>query len=185
MANIIQEQKTKTEPAPTPVARSHLRPHFRLRTLLLAPLLVTILLFVIFPKLITGDFVDATVASIRESGSSLTIEFDVWSSSRTSFGTELSYGPFSSSGFSSRRIPQWGRLLSTWPEHYLVTINLGVNRKKLPTDMTSTLSLVKLGEREFFHIDVDHPVIVAAGKSNDGQQGKCTFKVSGGSRLGL
>jgi hypothetical protein len=67
----------------------------------------------------------------------------------------------------------------------IVRINLGLNRKKLPTDMTSAMGLIKVGEREALHIDVDHPVVVSAGKNVDGQEGNCSFKVSRGSRLGL
>jgi len=185
MADVIDDQEVKTEPAPTAQNRARVRPQFRLKTLLLAPILVIALLFVIFPKLISGDVVDATVVSIKESGDSLVIEFDVWASSHTSFGTESSYGPFTSFGMSSERRASSGRLLSTWPEHYLCRINIGVNRKKLPTDMKSALSLVKVNEGERVHISVDQPVIVAIGKNIAGQEGKCTFKVQKGSRLGL
>jgi hypothetical protein len=65
--------------APSPRERQHQgrawpRARFRLRTLLLLPLVVAALLLIAFPKLRTGDYVEATVVSIEDKNGTLNIE---------------------------------------------------------------------------------------------------------------
>jgi hypothetical protein len=181
----IQSRRIDCQPELLAKRRRWLRPHFPLKALLFAPIVVTMLLFIAVPKLLTGDFVEITVTSIKEDGRGFLIEMDAWVSSGTGFGIDTDYGPFSQMGITNKRLRHWTRLISTWPEHYLVTIDLRVNRDKLPKAMGDPISMVRVTEGESVRGKVGEPIAVAFGKSVDGEQGKCVLEVSRGSRLGL
>jgi hypothetical protein len=161
------------------------RVRFRLWALLLAPAIVAMLLLVIFPKLLTGDFVEGKVVSIEESGSGFVIKLDVWTSSQTGWGTSLQYGPFSSLGTSSEPLPHWSHFIPTWPRHELITINLGLNRDKLSLIVSNPIDAILIKQGDTFLARPIHRVPIATAKTVDGKRGECVLKVSRGSRLGI
>jgi hypothetical protein len=161
------------------------RVRFQVRTLLIAPIVLAALLLVAFPKLVSGDFVEATITSVEDYGSGIVIKMDAWQSSQTGWGASLNYGPFFGVGISSERIHHCSDFIPTWPKHELITINLSFNSSKLPKRANNRMDVVRVGEHEVLRIDVHQPATIAQATSLTGEQGKCTFEVSLGDRLGL
>jgi hypothetical protein len=166
-----------------PVHATH-RLRFRLRTLLFAPLVVAILLAVIFPKLMTGDFVQLTVVSIKNYDSRIVIELESVSSSDTSWGIPMSHIPFSSISVGSEPRPHWTDFMGTWPKRELITINLALKRTKMPGNVDDPMELINVKRGETYRVTPSNSLIIAKTRSAARQQRECVIEVDYGNRFG-
>jgi len=169
---------------PDQATRRWPRVRFRLRTLLLLPVVVAALLLVAFPKLITGDFVKFRVASIDESHGSVTIEMDARVSSGTGWGAtnELNGGGL---GVSGRSQSHWTHFIPTWPRHKTIIVNIRFNIDRLPPDTDILGDVLVIQRGTSYHVTPGQRFDLARTQNVDGERGSCWFEVSRGSRLGL
>jgi hypothetical protein len=152
-----------------------LRLRFRLRTLLLLPVVAAALLLVAFPKLLTGDFVEATVVSIEENADRVRIQLDARISSGTLWrATIFPKGAFGGLGVSGNSQPHWTRLIPTWPKHETLLLNLRRRDKSLAAASDPMLTI---RQGETYRVTPRQPLDVA--------RDSCQMKVPRGSRLGL
>jgi len=160
------------------------RVRFGMRTLLLLPLIVTVLLLVLFPKLMTGDFVQATVVSVENTGNGFAITLDAHVSSSTGYGETLSFGPFNSLGTSGHTLRHWTSIIPTWPRHELIVVNLGLREDALPPGVDDPAELIKITPGSTYRVTPGQPLTIAAATTN-GHRGGCSLRVTPGNRLGL
>jgi hypothetical protein len=165
-----------TAQPPIDNTRSRRRFRFRLRTFLLAPLIVVALLLIAFPKLITGDFVKATVRSIENDGASVRIEMDALISSGTGWGATLRSGAiFGTLGTGGNSEPHWTQIIPTWPRRQSIIINLGL--RKAPPGIHNGNSILMIKQGTSYHVTTDKPLWLA--------RDSCELKLVPGSRTGL
>ena len=159
------------------LSREWPRFRFRLRTLLLIPVVASALLLVALPKLLTGDFVEATVVSIENSDGRIRIEMDARISSGTGWGgTILRGGLFGTLGVSGESRPHWTRLIPTWPKYETLVVNLGIRDKSL-TETRDPMDMLTIQQDETYRVTPGQPLEFAPNS--------CRLKVWHGSRLGL
>jgi hypothetical protein len=139
-------------------------------------MIVVAILLIAFPKLVTGDFVEATVVSIGNNGGNVIIEMDARISSGTGWGTTLSSGPFGGLSTYSRSAGHRARLLPTWPKHKTIFVTLTVrNNQMLERNAFEELLTVRQGTS--YRVTPDRPLEIAPGN--------CRFSVRPGNRFGL
>jgi len=152
------------------------RARFGLRTLLLLPVVVAAILLIAFPKLLTGDFVEATVVSIENKNGTVHIEMDARISSGTSQGATLYGGYFGTLVVSGKPRPDWTDIIPTWPRNETLLVSLGI-RDNSAAAMGDPTAMLSIRQGETFHVTPGHPFDLAP----DSVQ----IKVWRGNRLGL
>ena len=172
------------QPEPKTAHRQRPRVRFRLRTLLLLPVVVAVLLRIAFPKLITGDFVEATIASINEQGDGVTIEMDARVSAGTGWGATnaLHGGALVLGGQPQSR---WTDVIPTWPKRMTILVNLRYNRANLWPKPNSLTELLVIEVGETYRVTPGEPLSIARARYINGKVGECRFESTRGSRLGL
>jgi hypothetical protein len=149
---------------------------FRLRTLLLIPVVASVLLFLTFPKLLTGDFVEARVVSIESDGSDVRIRLDARISSGTGWGTTLYGGSFGSCVVGSKSQSHWSQIIPTWPKHKFIHIKLGLRSDRL-AEKTNPEGMLAIQQGMTYRVTTGQPLELAPNS--------CRFHVRRGSRFGL
>jgi hypothetical protein len=158
------------------IPRAWPRVRFRLRTLVLLPVVVAALLLIAFPKLLTGDFVKATVVSIEHHDGEVRIVMDARISRGTTQGATLYGGYFGTLVVSNKSRPDWTDIIPTWPRHETLLVNLGI-RDNSAAEMGDPTAMLTIQQGETFHVTPGHPFDLAPNS--------CQMKVWRGSRLGL
>lgn len=152
------------------------RVRFRLRTLLLLPVVAAAILLIAFPKLLTGDFVEATVVSIENQNGRVHIEMDAQISSGTTWGATLYGGYFGPLTVSSKSRSDWTDIIPTWPRHETLLIDLGI-RLNSSSETSDPMSMLAVKQGVTYRITASKPLEFAPQS--------CRMKVWRGGRLGL
>lgn len=159
------------------------RVRFRLRTLLIAPLVVAALLLIAFPKLVTGDFLKVEVKSIEKSETGyLRIELATTISSGTGWQADIGGGTLNSLACSGQ---SWTRTIPTWPKRSSLTVTLGVSRDGLPPEMDDVQDVLTINVGDTYRLTPDQPLDLARVKGVNGTEETCRFEVVRENRLGL
>ena len=165
-------------------SRVWFRFRFRLRTLLIAPLVVVALLLAAFPKLVTGDFLEVDVISIENVGNgTLQIELATTISSGTAWRAvmEMDGGPFRSMGTTGKR---WTGTIPTWPKHNSIVVELVVSRDRLPPKIDDIQDVIIINDEDTYDVTPNLSLVVARAEDVNGNEGSCRLEVVPGNRLG-
>ncbi len=105
---------------------SRRRLRFGLRSLLLTPVAIATILLCVFPKLLTGDYAEVTVADLQVGEGFILIGMDV----SYSAGTGLRVSVPGGGAFTGCTLSGGGEsVLPTWPKHGRVEVRLGGARQ--------------------------------------------------------